>query len=641
VGDVVAVTWQSGGTLLAAARWVTSLGPGELSGETRIGLSASVEVPYPAEVSLVAKPALDVHAFAHDAPKILDTVLEYSVPANAEVSGDDVFLERELDVALAGQPVVHVAGQSLDALRLVVDSSGPNQDGVHVELRKVLPQSTSVTNSATQVTTTYNLTPVVVFARTVTRVVLQHATTAGSAFNRPSIVDRSGRYLSDWQLKAAVRTSRASKVLASNPLVLEGEFPALSPGRLLALEATGADAGAVSTQMARVVSASTSAGSTTVFFELVDPTQALGAFRLGYLRLLGNIGRLTHGKSLTEVLGDSDGVTPFQRLTLAKTPVAHAAGRDGAEPQLEVRVGGALFRRVVDFEDSASADAVYVTERSADGTISVVFGDGKHGAVPPSGKRHVQAVYRQGIGEVGNAAIRAVSKITKAHPLLESAYNPVPVVGGVEPASPEEVRVEAPLYLATFDRAVSVEDHAKLALRVPGVTRARAFLGEVQSGVEGVVTVVADRAGAATSVEAVTAFLRARRDNTLPLAVIGPSVVDVTLTIGVLFDPAFDEEQVKLQLRALLTSESADAPGQLTFGARDLGQPLFGSQIVEWIERLSGIWAFRLLTFAVASGATNPVGVPPAVLDTVHAEAAEWIRLLPANLTIQKLSELA
>ncbi len=638
VGDVVAVTWQSTGGLRAHARWVTSVSPGELSGETRIGLSASVQVPHGAEVLLVAKPALDVHAFAHDAPATLDTVAGYSAPAG--VAATDVFLEGEIDVALAGQPVVRVLGQSVTALRLVVDPSGPKQDGVHVELRKESPQSTSVTNSATQITTTYNLTPVVVFARTVTRVSLQEAMT-GNAFNRPSIIDRSGRYLSDWQVKVAVRTSRASEVLVSNPLELEGEYPALLPGHLLALEATGEDVGVVPTQMARVVSASISAGSTTVFFELVDRTQTLGAFRLGYLRVLGNIGRLTHGKSVTEVLGDSDGVTPFQRLSLAKTPVAHAAGRDGAEPQLELRVGGVLFRRVVDFEDSASADAVYITERSANGTISVVFGDGKHGAVPPSGKRHVQAVYRQGIGEIGNADVRAVTKIAKAHPILEKAYNPVSVTGGVEPASPEEVRVEAPLYLATFDRAVSVEDHAKLALRVPGVARARAFLGEVQSSVEGVVVVVADRTGAATSAPAVTSFLRARRDNTLPLAVVGPGIVDVTLTIGVLFDPAFDEEQVKLELRALLTSESADTPGQLTFGARDLGQSLFASQIVEWIERLSGIWAFRLLAFAVTSGATNPTGVPPAVLDTVHAEAAEWVRLLPSNLTIQKLSELA
>jgi hypothetical protein len=637
VGDVIAITWQIGTNVVARARWVTSVAAGDLPGETRVGLSSGVQVPSAADVSLVAKPGLDVHAFAHDAPAILDQVNEFAAPAGVEAT--DVFLEREIEVALAGQPIVRVADQTLQALRLVVDSSGPKQAGCHVELRHETAQSSPPIPNGQSGTVTYKLTPVVVFARTVTRITLQDAVT-GSAFNRPSIVDRNGRYLSDWQVKAAVRTSRASEVPISNPLELAGEHPTLLPGRLLALEAMGEDAGVVPTQIARVVSASAAGGVTKLLFELVPPTQALGAFRLGYLRVLGNIGRLTHGKSVSEVLGDSDGVSPFQRLSLAKSPVAHSAGRDGAEPQLELRVGGVLFRRVVDFEDSASADAVYLTERSAEGTIGVVFGDGKHGAVPPSGKRHVQAVYRQGIGELGNTGAHTVSKIGKAHPILESAYNPVPMTGGVEPASPEEVRVEAPLYLVTFDRAVSVEDHAKLALRVPGVARARAFLREM-AGVEGVMVVVANRTGAASNLEAVSAFLRARRDNTLPLAVVGPNIVDVTLTIGILFDPAFDQEQVKLELRALLTSGSANAPGLLAFGARDLGQPLFASQIVEWIERLSGIWAFRLLTFAVTSGATNPPGVPPAVLDTVHAEAAEWIRLLPTNLEIQTLSELA
>jgi len=399
----------------------------------------------------------------------------------------------------------------------------------------------------------------------------------------------------------------------------------------------------VTAQIARVRSASIVVGSgvTTVHFDLVDPTETLGHFRLGYVHVLGNIGKITHGKTVIETLGDSDGVTSFQRLRLAKTPVAHAPAPDGAEPQLEVRVGGVLFHRVLDFIESGPADAVYLTERDDAGVLAIVFGDGTNGAIPPSGKRHVSAVYRKGIGVIGDAPPLAVSKIAKAHPVLERAYNPVAVKGGVEPASPEDVRIEAPLYLASFDRAVSVKDHAKLALRFPGVVRARAFLGETQPGIEGVRVVVADRTGDAPNAAGVYDFLRVRRDNTLPFVVVKPDIVDVTLTIGVMFDPAFDEEVVKLELRALLTSDDEDAPGRLTFGARDLGQPLFASQIVEWIERLRGISAFRILAFAVTSGSSNPAGVPPGILDTVRADPVEWIRLQPANLTIVKLSEVA
>ncbi len=646
IGERVVVGWKQASTWVFRAAQIAGVELDSDLEETKVSLSSAIAVDLGADVTLFAHPALEAQAFGHDAPEpfFLSTFVNAIVNASlTNVRGylapnplltNGIFLDRIVDAPLVDEPLLRVS-TSATALRVVT------QRNVAAKLLHRTPDATTVTDSSgspTIVQTTYTMFPSTTYQRTVSEVTTIDET--GAAFTRPAALDRLSMYLGDWQVRAAVRVWQPSTAAVTTPLVLEGAHPSLLPGHLFALEPIGSDAGLPS-RIARVVSSTMSADQTSVSFELVEPGATLVGLRRGYVRVLGNIGRITHGKTVTEVLGDSDGVSPFQRLRLAKTPVAHVLTEVGAEPQLELRVGGALFHRVIDYEDAAPTDAVYLTERDDTGVVSVVFGDGAKGAIPPSGKRHVQAIYRKGIGRLGNAPALAVAKIAKAHPLLERVYNPVPVAGGVEPASPDDVRAEAPLYLATFDRAVSVADHAKLALLCPGVVRARAFVGEVSPGVEGVLVVIADRDGAAPNAAAVARFLRERRDNTLPCLVVPPRIIDVSLHLAVVFDASFDAEAVKLALRALLASTTDDAPGLLTFAKRDLGQPLFMSQVVEWVERLPGIVRFAVSELAVASGGANPVGVPPATLDTVRAEPDEWIRLLSQNLVIDTLTESA
>ena len=643
VGEHVVIGWKQGSTWQFRAAQIASVAADPELAETSVGLVAAVTVALGAEVTLFAHPAFEAQAFGHDAAEaffagpftnaIVDAALTdvrgYLAPNPLPSNG--IFLDRIVDAPLVDEPLLHVSSV-VAALRVAT------QRNVAAKLLHRKPEVTTVTDSSgspTIVQTTYTMFPSTTYQRTVTEVTTIDET--GSSVSRPSTLDRLSTYHGDWQVRAAVRVWKPATSAIASPLVLQGEHRSLLPGHLFALEPIGADASKPS-RIARVTSASVSTSQTSVSFELVEPGATLTGLRRGYVRVLGNIGRITHGKTVTEVLGDSDGVSPFQRLRLAKTPVAHVLTEAGAEPQLEVRVGQALFRRAIDFEEAAPTAAVYLTEHDDSGAVSVVFGDGVKGAIPPSGKRHVQAIYRKGIGRIGDAPALAVSKIAKAHALLERVYNPVPVAGGVEPASPDDVRVEAPLYLATFDRAVSVADHAKLALLCPGVVRARAFVKEV-AGVETVVVVIADRDGAAPNALAVARFLRERRDNTLPCLVVPPDVIDVSLHLAVVFDAAFEAEAVKLAIRALLTSTTDDAPGVLTFAKRDLGQPLFLSQVVEWVERLPGITRFAVAELAIVSGGTNPFGVPPGPLDTVRAEPNEWVRLEAQNLVIDTVTE--
>ncbi len=137
-----------------------------------------------------------------------------------------------------------------------------------------------------------------------------------------------------------------------------------------------------------------------------------------------------------------------------------------------MRVDDILWERVQDFADSGPDDRHYRSVTDEALVTSVVFGDGRNGAVPPSGKKNIAAVYRVGLGRAGDVEPRRLSRLKRAHPLLDRVVNVTPVSGGAEPADAEAIRSQSTRWIRTFDRAVSVSDLADLALTMPGIARA-------------------------------------------------------------------------------------------------------------------------------------------------------------------------
>jgi hypothetical protein len=77
----------------------------------------------------------------------------------------------------------------------------------------------------------------------------------------------------------------------------------------------------------------------------------------------------------------------------------------GTSP-LTVTVNGSPWHEVVSLETCGPADAVYVADRDANGSATILFGDGQHGRRPPAGAQ-VVATYRQGGGGAGLVATLA------------------------------------------------------------------------------------------------------------------------------------------------------------------------------------------------------------------------------------------
>lgn len=189
---------------------------------------------------------------------------------------------------------------------------------------------------------------------------------------------------------------------------------------------------------------------------------------MGDVEVLGNVIRVSHGEAKEDILGSSDGVTPHQEFALKHAPVTRLPGALGPRMALQIRVDGVLWDLAPDFHEASPDARTHVAQTDAAGEVRIRFGGEGRGAIPPSGRRNVTAAYRMGLGLAGNTGAGRLSRIRKASPLIEGVTNPLPIAGGADPAGADDIARQATRPVRVFDRAVSVEDHADLALLYPG-----------------------------------------------------------------------------------------------------------------------------------------------------------------------------
>ena len=209
-----------------------------------------------------------------------------------------------------------------------------------------------------------------------------------------------------------------------------------------------------------------------------------------------------------------------------------------------------------------------------------------------------------------------LSRVKRAHPLVDHVVNLTAISGGTEPASTDEVRTEATRRIRTFDRAVSMADLADLALTMPGIARAAARWDQRA----GSVLVVATADGDPPSpISAVRAFLDARRDTGVPLSVRGPVPHDIDVAVQVDPDPDWLPELVATAVRAALTE-------RFSFPAQQLGVAGYLSEVYALVEGLPGVVSGRVSKF-VSSGFSG-------IADAIRPELAGWLRLQPQQLDV-------
>jgi hypothetical protein len=538
----------------------------------------------------------------------------------------DVYLSEQVADPLVDEYVLRSTGAAFAVLKVTAEVVAA------VTLnREVQVPFTTHTVALTPVATppggfTSTLTPVA-GTQTVASHVSATVTAIRVASNAGALVHRPEHpvpavWLADWAVEAPLAASEPNptEVDPTQLLELPGLLPAFAPGRPLVFSSRDeSQVQIVAIRRAEMVAA---AGVTRIWWDPVTPPPD-GGWRLDDLKIFGNVARVSHGRTVQETLGGSDGVSAFQRFALGESPLTVLPGVAGGEPELEVRVDDVLWQRVQDFAGSLPDDRHYRSVTDAELVTSIVFGDGRNGAVPPSGSKNITAVYRVGLGRAGDVERGRLSRLKRAHPLLDRVLNFTAVSGGAEPADAEAIRAQSTRWIRTFDRAVSVSDLADLALTMPGIARAASRWDQAR----GAVLVVATAAGEAPpALDAVRAFLDARRDVTVPLVLAGPEPRAVRIDVEVEPHPAFLIEAVNDSLRLALHGEDEYAPGMFTFPARGLGQPAFLSEVYGRLEAVPGVIGVRVSRFE--SDDTDPIA------DVITADVDKWLRLAPNDLTL-------
>jgi hypothetical protein len=594
----------------------------------------------PAGTTLLAHPSLTLRPFAADADATLYPPADVKTADGTEpdaasglwytvqradgggYNAADFYLSEQLKSPLSGQFVLRSTGTFFGVFTVTAEAVASvtlNQKSTETfTTHTVTLTPTSgggFTSSLTPTTGTQTVTDHV--SGTVTAIRLQSRD--GTAALR-SQQQFPADWISGWRVEAPLAADEPNPAAVTEPLSLPGVLTSFTPGRPLVFSSR--DGTKTQIVVVRRATFDEDAQTTAIWWDAVtDPPR--GGWQLADLKVLGNVARISHGRTVQETLGSSDGVSPFQRFALRESPVTVLPSAAGGDPALVVRVDAILWERVQDFALSGSADRHYCSVTDETGATSVLFGDGRNGAVPPSGTANITAAYRVGLGSAGNVDAARLSRLKRANPLLDHAINVTPVAGGAEPAAAAAIRTQATRWIRTFDRAVSTSDLADLALTMPGIARAAS---QWDQSAGATLIVATERGEAPPALDAVRAFLDTRRDTSVPLQLRGPQPKDVQLTVSVDADPAYLVEVVKNGLRDALFGDNPTAPGMFTFACRDLGQPAFLSEVYRQLEAVAGVVGVEIQQLQATDTDT--------LAHAITADLDEWLRLLPNNLTL-------
>lgn len=386
-----------------------------------------------------------------------------------------------------------------------------------------------------------------------------------------------------------------SAAIAGTTLLVEGDATAMVAGRTVILSGTDA-AGAALSEPVVLASADPVAGGRTLLTLAAAPT--ISPTRSSAV-VFGNAARATHGETVTQLLGSGDARVPFAAYRLQQSPLTFVRAETprGTASTLEVRVDDVRWTEVPTTATAGATDRVYETRDDPDGGISVVFGDGVHGARPSSGSTNVRARHRKGVGAAGNVRKDQLG-IALDRPLgLRGVTNPAPAVGGVDPETEADARRAIPIPVRTLGRTVSLLDYADFSLAFAGIGKARADVLPANGGPLIVVTVT-DAAGAAPPAQIVERLERELRrwgDPLVRVAVVPVRPVDFRIALKVDTDPDRERGKVLVSLERALRD---------TFGAaaRELGDPVHASELVAVAASVVGVVGIDLDQFHRGTG---------------------------------------
>ncbi len=299
-----------------------------------------------------------------------------------------------------------------------------------------------------------------------------------------------------------------------------------------------------------------------------------------------NVAPATHGETRSEVLGSGDAAVPIQAFALKQPPLTHvsAATPSGVASTLEVRVNDLLWHELASLAGLGPTDRKYVTRDDDSGVTSVIFGNGLRGARLPTGRENVRALYRNGLGRMGNVAAGRLSLLATRPPGVKGVVNPIPATGGADRESMAAIRRNVPIALMALDRLVSTSDYENFSRNFGGVGKARAIRTRDMAAVRVIVAGVDDIPIVEGSelIRNLEEALRRFGDNQVAVQVEPRNRLLLALQAAIRIDPDYEWAVVEAQIRAALLDE-------FSFERIELGEWLPLGRVLRAIQAVPGV----------------------------------------------------
>lgn len=281
-----------------------------------------------------------------------------------------------------------------------------------------------------------------------------------------------------------------------------------------------------------------------------------------------------NGITIQEILGSSDGAQD-QSFTLANQPILANPSVTVLEPdsptpadrkmiEAEEGVGSikpdpdglgtwVRYHEVENFFDSEPNSRHYILDPIKG---EVIFGDGRKGYVPPTGRDSVKIEYRIGGGVVGNVGANTLTVLKQSVAYVQTVTNPFPASGGADAETIDEAKRRGTYAIKNRDRAITAEDYEQLALAASRrVARAKC----VQASDGSISLLLVPKAeredGDAKAVpsrdliDRVGAFLDKRRLITARVNVGKPKQLPVSLELTISLKPGATADRVKADVK--------------------------------------------------------------------------------------------
>jgi uncharacterized phage protein gp47/JayE len=333
----------------------------------------------------------------------------------------------------------------------------------------------------------------------------------------------------------------------------------------------------------------------------------------------------------------SDG-SASQEFFLPTTPVLDRTVRVWLHSSSATSGDGTIYTYTADLLGAGPTDAVFTTQRYADGRVSLIFGDGVNGAIPPT-NYYVRSAYRQGGGEVGNVpaatlTLTGIKPDGSSLPGTTSVTNATAAIGGAEEESNDSIRANAYRSLRARNRAVTLSDFEDISLRQPGIGKANAIgsaLTNVIVYLAPLSTDVTDPTPGLTSTGAVTTVFASYMDSTQQaLQAAAPAGTSVMVTYP-LYTPILIDVTCHLKPNVPQSVAKKAATSALLdyFDARnsDFGQTLYESEAVGAVVYLPEIGTVTVNKFRRVAGYSTDH-------DVIYGYPHEILTLAATNLTV-------